>query len=280
MKQFLAFIFVALLLISILLFIYNPEALENIWLWIVGLIGPIIAALRNGAESLSRLFVKPGKPAVVTSPNQEPKVKSNAPAPNLPVAPTTLTQKEKQKVVPANMDTQLLPHDDYQGTTLTVIRYYSDELSTLGLLYINDKFRCYTLEDAHHDEKIPNQTRIPAGTYPISYNRVETGLTLKYRKTRPWFKYHIHIRNVPNYRGVYIHNGSTHEHTDGCLLVADSINASSEQNLIYNSKKTFEQFYKELKPLLEADKPVRIRILDEDWFEKLNLKNTIQFDER
>ena len=50
-------IFVALLTITVMFIIYRPDLLEEIWLWLVGLIGPIFAVIKSGTKSIVK-FIK------------------------------------------------------------------------------------------------------------------------------------------------------------------------------------------------------------------------------
>ena len=56
MRNLIILIIVALVTIIILLFLFNPKILSDIWLWIIGLIGPIIALFRGGIEGLGNLL--------------------------------------------------------------------------------------------------------------------------------------------------------------------------------------------------------------------------------
>ena len=56
MKHALILIFVAIITISIVLIIYRPDLLEEVWLWLVGLIGPIIGFTRAIIKSISSFF--------------------------------------------------------------------------------------------------------------------------------------------------------------------------------------------------------------------------------
>jgi hypothetical protein len=55
MKHFLIVLIVALITLTIVFVIYRPDLLEAIWLWIIGLIGPIIGFAKKGIESLKKL---------------------------------------------------------------------------------------------------------------------------------------------------------------------------------------------------------------------------------
>jgi hypothetical protein len=91
---------------------------------------------------------------------------------------------------------------------LIVERRWLGDKETIGKLFINGVFFCYTLEDAIRENKIPGETAIPYGTYPVilSYSP-------KFKRIMP------EILNVPNFTGIRIHSGITPEDTAGCLLV-------------------------------------------------------------
>ncbi|MEQ6166052.1 MULTISPECIES: hypothetical protein [unclassified Ekhidna] len=56
MRHALILILVALITISIVLVIYRPDLLEDVWLWLVGLIGPIIGFVKAIVKSISNFF--------------------------------------------------------------------------------------------------------------------------------------------------------------------------------------------------------------------------------
>lgn len=70
---------------------------------------------------------------------------------------------------------------------------------------------CYTLEDVvRSGPKVPGETAIPAGTYPllITYSN-------RFKRLLPL------VDNVPGFAGIRMHGGNTSANTEGCLLVAD-----------------------------------------------------------
>lgn len=93
---------------------------------------------------------------------------------------------------------------------LKVARKWFTEKSTIGILYIEDKFFCYTLEDVMRPagEKIPGKTAIPCGTYPLVVT-----FSNRFQKPLPL------LIGVPGFVGIRIHSGNKHEDTDGCILL-------------------------------------------------------------
>lgn len=56
MKHFVIVLTVALITLAIMFAIYRPDILEDVWLWIIGLIGPIITFVKEGIKSLNKFF--------------------------------------------------------------------------------------------------------------------------------------------------------------------------------------------------------------------------------
>lgn len=79
---------------------------------------------------------------------------------------------------------------------------------TLGELYVNDAYCCDTLEDRVRETKIQGVTAIPAGEYAVVVTR-----SPRFHRLLPL------ICDVPNFSGIRIHRGNTHEDTAGCILV-------------------------------------------------------------
>lgn len=112
---------------------------------------------------------------------------------------------------------------------LKVVRYKSEDETTLGHLYINGKHQCYTLEDEFRSEKVHGETRIPEGTYKITL-RNEGGFDRRYR-AKFGTKFHkgmLWVRDVPNFEYILIHIGNTDDDTAGCLLVGSQPNRSDQ----------------------------------------------------
>jgi hypothetical protein len=126
----------------------------------------------------------------------------------------------------------------------------------------------FTCEDQKQNgPKIPGETRIPAGRYEIVLNKVDTNLTLKYRAKYLWFTYHLMLKNVKGFVGIYIHIGNDDDHTDGCVTMGDTVHNISlkkyEKQSISESTLCFERFHKTFVPFLEAGNKLFITIIDE-----------------
>lgn len=235
MNRFIILFFVALGTFLLVVLIKRPELLSEVWLWLVGLAGGIIRVFQSIKSFFQTKVASWWKTwsAADAATNTEPKASS------------------------------------FDGTTISVMRYSSDEDTTVGLMYVNDQYFCYTLEDAFNEVKVPGKTRVPAGVYDVDFRRVDSELTVKYRNNYPgWFTYHLEIKQIPDFTTVYIHSGGDHTDTEGCLLVSDSINMGDEKTFLTNSRSTFKRFYEFIKGELDKGVKVRIEIRDENWFEQ------------
>jgi hypothetical protein len=79
---------------------------------------------------------------------------------------------------------------------------------TPGMLFDDNKFLCYTLEDrVRVDGKVPGDTAIPSGRY-----RAILSFSNHFQRILP------EILGIYNFDGVFFHGGETTEHTKGCVL--------------------------------------------------------------
>lgn len=104
---------------------------------------------------------------------------------------------------------------------LKLYREFFTPTETLGSLYIDGKFFCYTLEDKDRNlrssmaltdiltRKVSRETAIPYGKYKVSVT-----MSNRFKRLMPL------IHNVPGFEGVRLHGGNTHHNTEGCPLVA------------------------------------------------------------
>jgi hypothetical protein len=138
---------------------------------------------------------------------------------------------------------------DYQPSiimNLKLIRQIFSETSTIGSLYIDDEFECYTLEDVVRAPgiKIPGMTAIPYGSYEVIID-----YSNRFARNMP------HVLNVPMFEGIRIHSGNTSCDTEGCILLG----SSKGKDIIYESKAAFVEFYPKLEEGLRLGE-VRIGI--------------------
>lgn len=81
---------------------------------------------------------------------------------------------------------------------------------TIGGLYFDGLWECWTLEDCVRDPgvKIPKQTAIPYGRY-----RLVITDSARFKEPLPL------LLDVPMFEGIRIHAGNTANDTEGCVLV-------------------------------------------------------------
>ena len=103
--------------------------------------------------------------------------------------------------------------------------------TTIGKLYIDDVFFCYTLEDTARDEgvKIKGNTSIPRGEYKVKLSR-----SSRFKRVMPMIytesnEYELKNKGI-SFKGIRVHGGNTHKNTEGCILVAkNKLNDSTIQ---------------------------------------------------
>jgi len=123
---------------------------------------------------------------------------------------------------------------------LKVIRKDFTSKTTIGELYINDVFFCYTLEDVDRgltqdmskkdieSKKVYGKTAIPYGRYEVVMS-----WSNKFKCVMPL------VNNVPGYLGIRIHKGNSEVDTLGCLLVG----MKKGIDKITNSTDAFNRLY-------------------------------------
>jgi hypothetical protein len=142
---------------------------------------------------------------------------------------------------------------------LKVLRYSDNGESTLGLLFIDGEFECYTLEDEYREIKIKHETRVPDGTYGIEYRTVG-GFHERY-KTRygNLHKGMLHVQDVPGFEYILIHSGNNDDHTSGCLLVGNTANNNKIQDgFIGDSRTAYKKLYRKVSRAIESGESITI----------------------
>ncbi|MDP4220851.1 MAG: DUF5675 family protein [Bacteroidota bacterium] len=130
---------------------------------------------------------------------------------------------------------------------LKLIRQIFSATSTIGSLYIDDVFECYTLEDVTRAEgvKIPKATAIPYGEYSVIIDN-----STRFGRPMP------HVLNVPMFDGIRIHPGNTAANTEGCILLGKT----KGTDFIGQSRMAFDDFFPKLKMGLQHG-AVKIQIV-------------------
>ena len=103
---------------------------------------------------------------------------------------------------------------------IKVVREIKNDVCTIGSLFINDVFFCYTLEDKDRGikqsdsllfiqaKKIFGLTAIPSGFYKLTVNQ-----SPKFKRMLP------RILDIKGFDGVLLHRGNSANDSLGCILV-------------------------------------------------------------
>lgn len=156
-------------------------------------------------------------------------------------------------------------------------RYSDDGFSTQGLwleTFTAGKkplFWGHTLEDEHRDKKVAGDTRIWGGkVYELAIMRELTPLTEKYRRDprfKAFFKFHLWIKDVDGFTGVYVHPGNVDSHTEACVLMGDTagnnMKLATNDGKIGESGDCYSRFYQYLYPKLDAGNRSFLHVRDE-----------------
>jgi hypothetical protein len=152
---------------------------------------------------------------------------------------------------------------------LTVKRFADNGDTTLGILYINEVFECFTVEDEERAVKKKGETRVPNGKYNISL-RKEGGYHARYlKKYGSMHKGMLCVHNAPNWKiekdgmtfqYILIHTGNTDEHTMGCLLTNDAVSGKTFTGS--SSVDAYKGLYPKVAKALESGEEVTIEYID------------------
>jgi hypothetical protein len=139
---------------------------------------------------------------------------------------------------------------------ITVTRYKHEKDFTIGKLFIDGQFECYTLEDEKREVKVMHETRIPEGKYNVVL-RTFGGHHEKYEKKFPEHEGMLWVTNVPGFKDILIHIGNDDDDTSGCLLVG--LGPDEAKGKIVNSTVAYLRLYNKVLPVLKAGKEVWIK---------------------
>ncbi len=123
---------------------------------------------------------------------------------------------------------------------------------TIGRLFVDGVFECYTLEDAVRETadpverwKIPGETAIPRGMYPVTLT-----LSPRFKRVLPL------LGGVRGFSGVRIHSGNTAEDTEGCILVGTTRLPAG----VGNSRIAFSRLFAKLQAAADKKEPINLII--------------------
>ena len=144
---------------------------------------------------------------------------------------------------------------------ISVERFVSDKNSTIGLLRLDDKFQCFTCEDEFREEKVANETRIPAGLYDVKV-RAEGGMHGRYAKRFDYHRGMLWLQDVPDFEWIYIHVGNLADHTSGCILVGQNCRLKPHMAVL-QSADAYRDLYALVIDAAEAGE-LQVGIVDDD----------------
>ena len=122
---------------------------------------------------------------------------------------------------------------------LRLIREPSRGGATLGVLFLDQVFQCFTVEDEIREVhgqpvaawKVPGRTAIPQGRYHIALTHSQ-----RFGRVLPL------LDAVPGFTGIRIHPGNTAEDTEGCILPG----TSRSTGRVTGSRIAFDRLFEQL----------------------------------
>jgi hypothetical protein len=137
---------------------------------------------------------------------------------------------------------------------LEVKRFEYGTNYTVGKLYIDGVYQCFTLEDRVREKegvpveqwKVQGETAIPTGTYKVTIDYSQ-----HFQKAMP------HVLDVIGFEGIRIHSGNTDKDTEGCILLGSTWAGT---DFISNSRLAFDAFFAKLSAAVAAKEDVEITV--------------------
>jgi len=145
---------------------------------------------------------------------------------------------------------------------LRIERFIHAKDETIGKLFIDGVFKCFTLEDEKREIKVKGETRIPEGTYEIQFRTV--GGFHEKQLVRYGPEYHkgmLQLMNVQGFEYILIHCGNSNKDTEGCLLVGRDYKRNGEIYNLLDSRIAYERIYPEIRDALLRGNKITIEIL-------------------
>ncbi len=132
---------------------------------------------------------------------------------------------------------------------------------TKSVFHIDGVFQCFMLEDGYNREKVYGETRITPGTRKVEL-RTEGGMHQKYLKRygSDFHKGMLWIKDVNNFKYVYIHPGVKPEDTLGCLLT--NFACDTNKSNMSQSRAAYEKIYPIIAAAILKGEEVLIETID------------------
>jgi len=138
---------------------------------------------------------------------------------------------------------------------LEVRREPSANACTLGSLYVDGAFECFTLEDVIREValqpvalwKIPGETAIPSGTYQVMVTMSD-----RFQRLLPL------LVDVPGFVGVRIHSGNCAADTEGCILVGRRRGTAT----VLESRLAFQALFAKIQAAMARGETVQVKVVN------------------
>ena len=153
-----------------------------------------------------------------------------------------LEKKEKEDTV-NKIETPIVD----KGVNLLIIRDRFTDVSTIGRLFVNGEYFCYTLELPYRNNQ-RSISCIPAGQYKVRFRYPRESGTRDYL--------HLLIKDVPNRDYILFHRGNSAKDSRGCVLVG----FANQQDFVHNSTLAMDLLTKELITCGHATKNINLII--------------------
>jgi hypothetical protein len=127
----------------------------------------------------------------------------------------------------------------------TLARCFDNKEETMGILFIDGVYACFTLEDQKQQTKVMHETRIPPGLYAVKL-RTHGSHHERYKQKFAFHEGMFELESVPGFTDILIHIGNTDADTSGCILVGNgvTIDNTTKRVKLQESTVAYERIYK------------------------------------
>lgn len=288
MKRIALYLIVALVTFGIVLYLRNPDLFHDIYLWALGLVGSIVG---YGSELISKIgkafnpskenaktaepvpvmelaghdlpTLAPSASNVTASNNTTENISATT---NTPISsPTAAPTATVEKVAELEQQINRIQNKEntFEGVTWHMIRYSDDQQTTLGLLYRQNQFFCYTLEDSASED------RTASGDYGLVLDTTSNRFYKRYKNKnffKGFFEGHLTLSTPEGETTdpkVYIHVGGKEKDINQGILVSSAVDDKDKKVVLTDSKNTYKRLYQSIQDDLNGQVDLRLRIYNE-----------------